>query len=127
MDKSKQIAVLVVEDLALIRMNAAAVIRDAGFKVYEARDADEAIRMLQEHLDIRILFTDLVMPGSLDGLKLAHYVRDRWPPVKIIIASGHPKLGVLDMPWRGAFLTKPYRPEEITGKLREMEAQLQAA
>jgi CheY-like chemotaxis protein len=75
-------AVLIVEDEALIRMDTASLIEDAGFKVHEAGNADEAIRILELHDEIRLIFTDVNMPGSMDGLKLAHYVRGRWPPVK---------------------------------------------
>ena len=61
-----------------------------GFTVYEASNADEAIRILETHHDIRVVFTDINMPGSMDGLKPAHYVRGRWPPIKLIITLGHP-------------------------------------
>ena len=81
-------AVLIVEDEPLIRMGTASLIEDAGFKVHEAGNADEAIRILELHDEIRLIFTDVNMPGSMDGLKLAHYVRGRWPPVKIIVTSG---------------------------------------
>jgi two-component system, response regulator PdtaR len=127
MDKFDPIAVLIVENLSLIRMNAAEVAEDAGFKVYEASDADEAIRMLKAHADIRILFTDVTMPGSIDGLKLAHYVSRRWPPVKIIVTSGHPKFRAADIPHRSEFFPKPYRPAQITNALAAMAAQLRAA
>ena len=82
------VAVLIVEDEFLLRMDAASSIEDAGFLVYEAENADEAIRMLELHATIRFVFTDVNMPGSMDGLKLAHYVRGRWPPIKIIVTSG---------------------------------------
>lgn len=76
-------AVLIVEDEPLIRMGAVDLIEEAGFEVYEAGRADAAIALLELHQDIRLIFTDVDMPGSMDGLKLAHYVRGRWPPVKI--------------------------------------------
>ena len=71
---------------------------DYGFTVYEAGNADEAIALLELHGDIRAVFTDIHMPGSMDGLKLAHYVRGRWPPVKFIITSGQARPLVEDMP-----------------------------
>ena len=74
-------AVLIVEDEPLIRMGAVCQIEDAGFEVYEAASADAAIALLELHKEIRLIFTDVDMPGSMDGLKLAHYVRGRWPPV----------------------------------------------
>src|SRR5580693_5352994 len=107
------VAVLIVEDEALIRMGAVSLIEDAGFLVYEAGSADEAIRMLDLHAEIRLVFTDINMPGSMDGLKLAHYVRGRWPPVKIIVTSGHVKVAEESLPAGGLFLHKPYDPAEI--------------
>ena len=81
--------ILVVEDEGLVRMAAADDLVEAGFKVIEAANADQAIQMLEAHPEITILFTDIDMPGSMDGPKLAAAVRDRWPPLKIIVTSGH--------------------------------------
>jgi CheY-like chemotaxis protein len=81
--------VLVVEDEFLIRMQTADVIRDVGYEVIEASNAEEAIAILESRSDIRVVFTDVRMPGSMDGLKLAHAIRHRWPPVHIIATSGH--------------------------------------
>jgi CheY-like chemotaxis protein len=119
----RPLAVLIVEDEPLVRMNAVAMIEDAGFRTYEAANADEAIVLLEKHADIRILFTDIDMPGSMDGLKLAHYVRERWPPVKIIVTSGHVQVGQQDMPRDAMFFAKPYRAMQIEGKLREFAIQ----
>lgn len=80
--------VLVVEDDPLVLLSAVAMIEDAGYDVLEAANADEAIALLEDHPQIRVVFTDIEMPGSMDGLKLAAYVRDRWPPVAIIVTSG---------------------------------------
>ena len=90
--KRPSAAVLIVEDEPLIRMGAVVLIEDAGFEVYEAGSADDAIALLEVHKEICLIFTDVDMPGSMDGLKLAHYVRGRWPPVKIIVTSGHVKV-----------------------------------
>jgi CheY-like chemotaxis protein len=76
--------VLIVEDEFLLRADAADSIERAGFQVYQASNADDAIRVLETHEDIRVVFTDINMPGSMDGLKLAHYVRRRWPPIKLV-------------------------------------------
>jgi two-component system, response regulator PdtaR len=73
-------AILIVEDEPLIRMDAVYLIEDASFEVYEAATADAAVALLELHKEIRLIFTDVDMPGSMDGLKLAHYVRRRWPP-----------------------------------------------
>jgi CheY-like chemotaxis protein len=115
-------AVLVVEDEPLLRINAVEVIEDAGFEVLEAADADEAIEILESRPDIHVIFTDIQMPGSMDGIKLAHAVRGRWPPIKIIATSGHVNVRSDDLPEGGRFLPKPYRPEEIVGTLRELVA-----
>jgi CheY-like chemotaxis protein len=115
-------AVLIVEDEPLIRMGAAYLIEDAGFEVYEAGSADDAIALLELHNEISLIFTDVDMPGSMDGLKLAHYVRGRWPPVKIMVTSGHVKVTEESLPTGALFLPKPYDPAEITHKAREMIA-----
>src|ERR1700677_3693468 len=113
-------AVLIVEDEPLIRMGTVYFIEDAGFKVYEAGSADAAIALLELHKEIRLIFTDVDMPGSMDGLKLAHYVRGRWPPVKIIVTSGHIKVTEESLPAGAIFLPKPYDPTEIAHKVREL-------
>lgn len=81
--------VLVVEDSAILRLMAVDIVEQAGFDAIEAGDADEAVRILESRNDIRIVFTDIDMPGSMDGMKLAACIRDRWPPVEIILTSGH--------------------------------------
>jgi two-component system, response regulator PdtaR len=105
--------ILIVEDEFLIRIHAAQVIRDAGFEVAEAADADEAIAILESRPDIRVVFTDLQMPGSMDGLKLARAVRDRWPPVHIVATSGHRAIREGDLPTGSVFFPKPYSPEKV--------------
>lgn len=117
---SKRPVVLIVEDEALIRMNAVEMIEDAGYEVVEADNADDAIAMLESRSDIRVIFTDVQMPGSMDGLKLAHAVRNRWPPVKIIATSGHFAARDGDLPEGGVFLPKPYTLASITAALREL-------
>src|ERR1700683_350770 len=115
-------AVLIVEDEPLIRTGAVYLIEDAGFKVYEAGSADAAIALLELHKEIRLIFTDVDMPGSMDGLKLAHYVRGRWPPVKIIVTSGHVKVTEESLPAGAIFLPKPYDAAEIAHQVRQMLA-----
>src|ERR1700677_205677 len=120
-DPSKPIpAVLIVEDEPFIRMDAASLIEDARFKVYEAGSADQAIRILELHDEIRLIFTDVNMPGSMDGLKLAHYVRGRWPPVKIIVTSGKAPVRDADLPAGAVFVGKPCHPVHFTRKVREL-------
>ena len=116
--------VLIVEDEFLLRMNAVDMIEAAGFEVVEAANADQAIEMLEARRDISVVFTDIQMPGAMDGLKLARAVRGRgrWPPIKILATSGH--VGVLEtvLPEGGRFLPKPYGPMQVTGALRELTA-----
>jgi CheY-like chemotaxis protein len=120
--KTLAVAVLIVEDEALIRMGAVSIIEDAGFAVYDANRADTAIGLLEMHREIRLIFTDIDMPGSMDGLKLAHYVRWRGPPVKIIVTSGHVKMTEASLPAGAVFMPKPYDSAVITYKIREMLA-----
>ncbi len=100
-------------------LGAVRAIEDAGFEVIEAANADEAIRILENRSDIRVVFTDIHMPGSIDGLKLAHAVRDRWPPIKIIVTSGHGLVSKDDLPAGGRFFAKPYDSAQITDTIRE--------
>jgi CheY-like chemotaxis protein len=111
-------AVLIVEDEPLVRLCAVETIEAAGFEVIEAASADEAIRILESRPDIRVVFTDIHMPGSMDGLKLAHAVRDRWPPIKLIVTSGRELVRAQDMPDGARFFAKPYDPVEIREALR---------
>jgi CheY-like chemotaxis protein len=113
---------LIVEDEFLLRMNAAEMIGEAGFDVVEASNADEAIAILEARPDIHVVFTDIQMPGSMDGLKLARFVRGRWPPIKIVATSGFVNVAKDDLPEGSRFLTKPYRPAQIIATLRELTA-----
>ena len=119
---TKPIRILIVEDETFIRFDAGDTLRAAGFDVLEATNADEAILLLERHSDIRLVFTDIDMPGSMNGLKLAAAVRDRWPPVKIIATSGHFDLQDGDLPADACFIPKPYGPEQIVRSIRELIA-----
>jgi two-component system, response regulator PdtaR len=112
--------VLVVEDEPLLRMLAVEVVEEAGFIAIEARDADEAVILLESRSDITLLFTDINMPGSMDGLKLAHAVRDRWPPMKILVVSGQQRLQSSDLPSNSCFFGKPYQASALVEELRSM-------
>jgi CheY-like chemotaxis protein len=119
---TKRPMVLIVEDEFLLRMNAAEMISEAGFDVVEAGNADEAIAILEARPDIHVVFTDIQMPGSMDGLKLARFVRGRWPPIKIVATSGFVNVGKDDLPEGGRFVPKPYHSEQIVAALRELTA-----
>jgi CheY-like chemotaxis protein len=117
--ESSRPVVLIVEDEFLLRMDAVDMITAAGFEVIEAANADDAIEILEARQDITVVFTDIQMPGSMDGLKLARAVRGRWPPIKIIATSGL-NVGETDLPEGGRFLRKPYSPAQVAGVLREL-------
>jgi CheY-like chemotaxis protein len=112
--------VLVVEDEMLLRMRAVDMVEDAGFTSVEAVDADQAVAILEARSDIALLFTDIQMPGSMDGLKLAHAVHKRWPPIKIILVSGQLKLADLDIPTDSRFFGKPLEAQVMIAQMRSM-------
>ena len=112
--------VLVVEDEMILRMRAVDIVEDAGFRSVEAVNADEALSILESRSDISLLFSDIQMPGSMDGLKLAHAVHDRWPSIKIILVSGQVKPSDTDTPADSRFFRKPLGVEEMTVQLQAM-------
>jgi CheY-like chemotaxis protein len=120
---SRRPVVLIVEDEFLIRTDAIEAIEAAGFDIVEAADADTAIEILEQRSDIRLIFTDIQMPGSMDGLKLAHFVKDRWPPIKIIATSGHAKITESDLPKGSRFLSKPYAHVDIASAIDQLVRQ----
>ena len=119
---SDPIAVLVVEDEVLIRMSVVDDLEEAGFDVFEAGNTDEAISLLRTHPEIQALFTDIEMPGSMNGLRLAETVHDRWPPIKIIVTSGQVRVRKHDLPDDALFFPKPYDNTRVISTLREMVA-----
>jgi CheY-like chemotaxis protein len=118
-NKPKQL-ILVVEDETLIRMNSVDMIRNLGFEVIEAIDADEAVSLLESVADIAVVFTDIQMPGSMDGLLLAAVVRDRWPPVALLITSGRECPSAADMPTGARFIPRPYSRFELGEQLHAL-------
>ncbi|WP_342111860.1 response regulator [Methylobacterium sp. SI9] len=112
--------VLVVEDEPIQRFDAVDCVEDAGFEAVEAASAEEAIRILEARPDIRVVFTDIDMPRGIDGMKLAAAIRDRWPPIEIIIVSGRRRPRPEDMPARGVFFAKPYKRNEIAAMIHRM-------
>lgn len=115
-----KIVVLVVEDEPLVRLDTVEHLIDERFTVFEACNADEATAILVAELTIQILFTDIDMPGSMDGLRLSAAVRDRWPPVMIIVTSGHNTVDVTDLPSGSIFFPKPYHPQNVSTSVREL-------
>lgn len=112
--------VLVVEDEMVLRMRAADIVEDAGFCPVEAVNADEAIAILESRSDIALLFTDIQMPGSMDGLKLAHAVHTRWPAIKIILVSGHVRPSDAEKPIDSRFFGKPLGVGQMITELQAM-------
>lgn len=111
-----------VEDDPLIRMGAVDLVEAAGYIALAARDADEAIAILESRADIDLVFTDVQMPGTMDGIKLAHYIRERWPPVRIMVASGAAILEESSLPEGSLFFSKPYNDTAITDTMARMLA-----
>lgn len=114
--------VLVVEDEPLLRMAAVDMIEEAGFDVVEAADATEAVEILERRLDIRIVFSDIDMPRGMDGMKLAALIRERWPPIQIILTSGYATADTVQMPPNSVFFPKPYVEEKVVETLHGMAA-----
>jgi CheY-like chemotaxis protein len=112
--------VLVVEDDMMLRMRAVDMVEDAGYIPVEAVDADEAFAILQARSDIALLFTDIQMPGSMDGLQLAHAVHERWPHLKIILVSGQLELSGIQIPRDSRFFGKPLVSGQMITEMQNM-------
>jgi two-component sensor histidine kinase/CheY-like chemotaxis protein len=115
--------VLVVEDEMMLRMRAVDIVEDAGFIPIEAVSADEALAILESRSDIDLLFTDIQMPGSMDGLKLAHAVHERWPSIKIILVSGKLTPTEAEKPLHSRFFGKPLEVKQMIAEMQEMIGQ----
>ena len=112
--------ILVVEDEAIVRVGLTMSLSEAGFDVVEVSNADDAIEVLSATPDIAVMVTDVEMAGSMDGSKLAHVVRDRWPPVHIFVVSGYHRVAELDLPERSQFFAKPYDTQRVIQSIREL-------
>ncbi len=117
-----QVVVLIVEDEPFVRICAVDTVEMAGFEALEAENADEAVRILESRSDVRIVFTDIEMPGSMDGLTLAAAVRGRWPPIEIVVTSGRRAVAKSKLPERGLFISKPYNPDRLVETFRRLAA-----
>ena len=121
MGQSKPIGsntVLIVEAEALVRFDAVAFFEERGWRVYEAEDADQAIEVLEKRNDIRVVLIDATVTGHMDGLKLAHYVRERFPPTLLFVVSGQAPVPQEALPQRATFLPKPFDLHRV---LRQIE------
>ena len=112
--------ILIVEDDPFLKFLTVDAVEEAGFVALEAGSADEAVAILESRLDIALVLTDINMPGSMDGLKLAHAVRNRWPPIKIIVVSGRMRPSDVDLPMQCRFFAKPYSSDAIISEIRSL-------
>ncbi len=113
----KRAVILIVEDDLLIRIDAVDMVRSLGFDVVEAENAGAAVLVLEKRFDVVAVFTDIQMPGSMDGIKLAAAVRDRWPPIHIVATSGLIDVTEKDLPSGSRFLRKPYTVNAVAEAL----------
>lgn len=120
------LAVLVVEDEPLVLMDTVASLEDEGFVVFQAASAAAAIAILENRTEIRVVFTDIEMPGTMDGLELAHYVRRRWPPTMIFITSGRRLPQKSSLPERTRFVVKPYSRSDLALLANDVRDELRA-
>jgi CheY-like chemotaxis protein len=121
LDRATPTTVLIVENEALVCLELVSRLAEMGLSTLVASNADEAIDLLDSHPEIEVLLTDVRMPrGSMDGVRLAHHVRDRWPPVKIIVVSGDFEIEPSDLPPDSLFLTKPCNPDVLMDALAHM-------
>ena len=124
MSDSTPAAVLIVDDEALIRMDLVDRLQGQGFRTYEADHAAEAISMLEAHEDIRVVFTDIQMPGGMDGVALAHYVRKRWPPTILVVCSGNKQPDQSMLPTACSFMPKPFESRALGSLIASVREQL---
>lgn len=115
---------LVVEDEILLRLDFAELAQAAGFETVEASTADEAIEILSVRDDVKVVFTDIRMPGTMDGIGLAHHVRDRWPPTIIVICSGNEPPPAESLPSKVRFVSKPFSGPHAEELLETIKLQL---
>ena len=116
--------VLIVQEELVIRMDVVEAFDTGGFKIFQADTAEKAIDVLQREPTIRVVFTDVELPGTMDGLTLAHYVRHRWPPTILLVGSGRAVLDTGALPSKGRFVRKPYSSgnlaEAVLGALSQI-------
>jgi CheY-like chemotaxis protein len=120
-------AVLIVEDEPILRLDIAETFISAGFRTYEAASALEAIEILEIHPEIRAVFTDVHMPGTMDGIELAHVIRKRWPPTILVVSSGNSFPAAYALPSQTTFLPKPYGDGALAETVRSIMGQLSAS
>jgi two-component system, response regulator PdtaR len=118
--------VLVAEDEELLRVYAADLLAEAGYKVIEAANAEAALAVMADEPDIRVLFTDIQMPGKLNGIELARKVHEQWPQVLLLIASGGRQPAKAEIADHGHFIAKPYCPSDVLNEIAAMDREADA-
>jgi CheY-like chemotaxis protein len=113
-------AILVVDDEEILRLHAADLLEENGYAVVEAPNAEAALKALEHRPDVRLLFTDIQMPGAIDGLELARLVHQRWPNILLVVTSGRQRPRQAEIPDDGRFIAKPYRAPELLGQVNKM-------
>lgn len=118
-----QILVLVAEDEELVRFVVVEMLEDAGFAVMQVEHAEVALGILQIHgARIHVLFTDIQMPGTMDGVALAHHTAKNWPKIALLITSARPRPDLRSLPKESRFLAKPYQNLQLVRHIRELAA-----
>jgi YesN/AraC family two-component response regulator len=112
--------ILIVDDEPLIRLGLSTQASDWGYEVLEAAAAEQAIRLIEVNPDIRLLITDVDMPGSMDGARLAHIVKHRWPPMAVIVISGKLLVPEADLPAGSRFFSKPVHEHRLRDAMQEL-------
>lgn len=112
--------VLIVEDQVLVRLVAVEMVEEAGFRTIEAAHAQEALKLLDQRQDIALIFSDIDMPGPMNGYDLAHEVTRRWPPIGIVLTSGVTPRDSSQVPPNGVFLNKPYLADDLEAALKRL-------
>jgi len=118
--RNNKAAILVVEDETLVRLWVADFLEEEGFSVIEAEQAESALILLETRPDVKLLFTDVQMPGSLNGMELARRVHARWPHIRLVITSGRERPSRAEIPDDGRYVAKPYSAEELLGQVNDL-------
>jgi len=119
-DNHSKPVVLIAEDEPLLRLHAADLLEERGCEVVEAEDATAALRVMEDRPDVRLLFTDIQMPGRFDGMDLARQVHARWPHVLLVITSGRIRPRTSEIPDHGRFVAKPYGASELLSQIDDL-------
>ena len=115
---ARQATVLVVEDEELARLIITDYLREGGFAVLQSANAEQALAVLEQRGDVRAVVLDVVMPGAMDGIALAHLIHERWPGIGLLVMSGKGVPKMVQLPPGAGFLPKPYFGPSIVGRLR---------